>query len=82
VPLSGRALPAYTSRDGLVNNRIRALAEDRDGNLWIGTDGGGLARLHDGLLSAFTVRDGLSHGTVHSIFEDGRAASGSARATA
>ena len=30
----------FTTRDGLANNLIRALYEDRAGNLWVGTYGG------------------------------------------
>ena len=41
----------FSSPDGLPPNSIRALAEDVVGNLWIGTEGGGLFRLHDGKVS-------------------------------
>ena len=34
----------YTERDGLPNGPVRALWEDRDGNIWVGTNAG-LARL-------------------------------------
>lgn len=36
----------------LRHNRVYALFEDRDRNLWIGTEDGGLARMRNG---AFTV---------------------------
>ncbi len=51
---------------------IRALYEDADGVLWIGTYDGGLARFHDGKFTHFTTRDGLFNGGVFQILEDGR----------
>ncbi len=36
------------------------LLRDRDGGLWIGTQGGGLLHLHQGRLDAFSQTDGLS----------------------
>jgi ligand-binding sensor domain-containing protein len=35
----------------LSANAVRAIADDADGNLWIGTDGGGLNRLRDGRIT-------------------------------
>jgi ligand-binding sensor domain-containing protein len=31
---------SYTKKDGLPNNMIESIAEDNNGNLWIGTNGG------------------------------------------
>ncbi|HSY17387.1 MAG TPA: two-component regulator propeller domain-containing protein, partial [Candidatus Acidoferrales bacterium] len=41
----------YSTVDGLPPNAVRALAEDDQGTLWIGTDGGGVYLLHDGKIS-------------------------------
>ena len=49
------------------HNQIQALFEDASGALWIGTYGGGLARLKDGRFEAFTTREGLSGDTVRSV---------------
>ncbi|MCI0541664.1 MAG: ATP-binding protein, partial [Verrucomicrobiales bacterium] len=35
----------FTTADGLPSNDVRAIREDRNGNLWLGTAGGGLCRL-------------------------------------
>ena len=40
----------YTLEDGLPNSSIRALAEDKDGNIWIGTAGGVVYLTPDGKL--------------------------------
>ena len=47
----GAAWKIFSSKDGLPPNSIRALAEDAAGNLWIGTEGGGLFQLRDGKIS-------------------------------
>lgn len=39
---------SYDENNGLPHDDIRALIEDREANLWIGTWGGGLYRFHDG----------------------------------
>ncbi len=38
----------FSTGEGLPPNAVRALAEDDKGNLWIGTEGGGLFQLRDG----------------------------------
>lgn len=47
-----RTLRTLTNTDGLPSNRCLCIAEDPDGNLWVGTDDGGLAVVasdHSGL---------------------------------
>ena len=41
----------YLAKDGLPPHSVRALAEDAAGNLWIGSEGGGLFQLRDGKIS-------------------------------
>lgn len=41
----------FSASDGLPKNPIRALADDAAGNLWIGTEGGGLFSLRAGKIS-------------------------------
>ena len=45
----------FTMKQGLVNDFIRAFCEDRDGSIWIGTDGG-LSRWNGDCLSQFQRR--------------------------
>src|ERR1019366_7509598 len=51
------------------HNRILSLLEDRSGTLWIGTEGGGVARLKDGVFTALGVRDGLPDGIATALAE-------------
>jgi ligand-binding sensor domain-containing protein/signal transduction histidine kinase len=59
----------YSMRDGLPGNLVRAIDEDREGNLWVAT-GNGLCRLRDGRLTCFTEKDGLAHNAVYCILQD------------
>ena len=52
------------------SNRVWSLAGDRDGNLWIGTYGGGLERLHSGRITSFLPKDGLTSEIVWALHED------------
>ena len=56
----------------ILNNFIKILLEDREGNLWIGTRGGGLACLNakDGTFSCFTTQQGLASNILEAIYED------------
>jgi signal transduction histidine kinase len=51
---------------------VRAIHEDVDGTIWIGTYGGGLTRLRNGRFTAIRQRDGLFDEVVSRILEDDR----------
>jgi signal transduction histidine kinase/ligand-binding sensor domain-containing protein/CheY-like chemotaxis protein len=57
-----------------IGKPVRAIHEDKAGNMWIGAEGGGLIlfdRQSGKLLKRFTVKDGLSNNGVLNILEDG-----------
>ena len=60
----------YTTLDGLSDNHIMTIYEDLDGNLWVGTNRGGIDRLSNGKRTSFTKYDGLTDNQVISISED------------
>ena len=60
----------YSETNGLVNNQVKFITEDRENNIWIGTDGGGIARFASNELISFSKKDGLSSDYVLSIVED------------
>lgn len=79
----GNTLSQYTEVEGLSNNSVMYGLEDRKGNLWFGTFGGGLSKLErietrdstgqiheDRRFIHFTENDGLSHNVVWSILQD------------
>lgn len=49
---------------------MRSFFEDKEGTLWIATDGGGLNRLRNGKFTSFTTKDGLSNDKVMVIYQD------------
>lgn len=70
VKLVGNTLQEY--RVGVSSGRLRtrAILADRNGALWIGTNGQGLMHLHEDKVERLMSRDGLSGDTVISLFED------------
>jgi len=51
-------------------NSVFCLLAGRNGHLWIGTDGGGLLEMHDGIFRAYTAADGLTDVFIRALFED------------
>ncbi len=61
----------YTVSDGLLDNRVADLLEDRTGNLWIATQRG--LSCFDGIVFRnFTTEDGLPSNRIRCLFEDSR----------
>ena len=61
----------YTALHGLPASGVTAMAEDTAGNLWIGTDGSGAAKLVWNTFLTYTADDGLAGSKIDAIFEDG-----------
>jgi len=59
-----------TRREGLPTHFVRALHEDSEGNLWIGTTAG-LSCWRNGALSTWTMAHGLLNDAILQILEDG-----------
>jgi signal transduction histidine kinase len=60
----------YTVRDGLSCETVVALAEDRDGTLYLGTEGGGVNCLRQGRFTACQERHGLADNHVGGLLVD------------
>jgi PAS domain S-box-containing protein len=72
VRFDGVRFAVYNKSNALQirNNLVLALLTDRAGNLWAGTNGGGLVKYRQGKFSAFTTRQGLSNDSVLALYED------------
>ena len=60
----------YTEREGLSNNTVFSIIEDKDGSMWFGTYGGGLSKYDGKSFTHFSVKEGLSNNAIRSILED------------
>ena len=67
--LQGNRQQSFRSGFALAANRILSLYEDRERDLWIGTDSGGLNLLRDQKFTTYTTSDGLSGNLVRCVFE-------------
>lgn len=82
TPGEPRLMHIFTTQDGMPDNNIQQLTEDRDGNVWIGTDHG-LARYNPkdksilSLLPADTQQGNMFVENAVCKLDDGRLAFGS-----
>lgn len=68
--LDGGRWTSYLSTSGAPEASVRAFANTRDGALWMGTNGGGLARFRDGKFSSVTRADGLPSDLIRALYQD------------
>ncbi len=59
----------FTKEDGLASNWVLTCMEDRQGNMWFGTDNG-LNKFDGTVFKTFTKKEGLPGGFVKNIYED------------
>jgi len=66
---NGKTFQHFTTREGLANNRVGKIYEDKAGNIWFGT-GGGASRYDGKSFRNFTTKEGLSNNDINTIMED------------
>jgi signal transduction histidine kinase len=67
---AGAIRRSYGAAEGLGADRVLQLQFDRDGSLWVATEGG-LSHLKDNRIATLTSRNGLPCDAVNSIVDDG-----------
>ena len=60
----------FTTADGLASNYVLAMRRAPDGDLWVGTLGGGIAVLHDGQFTTIDETRDLSDNRVNDLLVD------------
>ena len=55
---------------GLISSSVMSVIKDSNGNLWLGTYGGGVSRYNGENFTHFTKDEGLSNNIILSIIED------------
>ncbi len=71
VQFSNAYAPAknFTINDGLANNSVRCFLEDKNGEIWIGTDGG-ISIFNGTTFKSITLKDGLIGNFVWDMVAD------------
>ena len=65
-------LKAFSIADGLPQSQVYGMDEDHNGNIWLGTRGGGIAKFDGVNFEVFTTQDGLISNFVSTVFKDSR----------
>jgi len=60
----------YTTEQGLANNTVLSITQDQSGNLWMGTNGGGVSKYDGESFTTYTTQQGLANNYVFSITQD------------
>ncbi|MCL6257629.1 ATP-binding protein [Aquiflexum sp. TKW24L] len=70
LPQGNVGITNFSTNEGLANNLVRNITEDNAGNLWFGTDGGGVSRFNGKVFTNFTTVQGLANNNILSISKD------------
>jgi len=62
----------YSIEQGLAQAQVMSICQDRKGNLWFGTNGGGVSKFDGHNFENFTTEDGLVNNKVNFIFQDSK----------
>jgi ligand-binding sensor domain-containing protein/serine phosphatase RsbU (regulator of sigma subunit) len=68
----GTQVVLSSEADGLPREPVISFLEGEHGALWVGTDGGGLARITGTRVERITTKDGLTEDHVRALFDDRR----------
>jgi signal transduction histidine kinase/ligand-binding sensor domain-containing protein len=66
----GARMQNFSDAQGITENSGGVLAEDIEGNLWVGNESGGARKLLTSGMTTFDKTDGLGDLRIHSIYED------------
>ncbi|NYF88991.1 two-component regulator propeller domain-containing protein [Tunturiibacter empetritectus] len=69
VAKGGFETKTYTHADGLLQDSVYAVHQNRDGSVWAGTLSGGVSELRDGKFTSYTTANGMPSNTVTAMAE-------------
>jgi signal transduction histidine kinase/ligand-binding sensor domain-containing protein len=67
---NGQQWQTFTTNNGLSANIVRAIADDAGGDVWVGTEHGGLNLLRDGKFTSFRRTDGFPSDNISCLYLD------------
>lgn len=68
--IGNEKIEAFTPKEGFSSNVVLSILEDREGNLWLGTESGGVDILRDRAFTTYSAQDGLSDDHIRSVYQD------------
>jgi signal transduction histidine kinase/ligand-binding sensor domain-containing protein/DNA-binding response OmpR family regulator len=60
----------FRQKDGMADNWVSSIADDRRGSLWISSAHGGLTRYKDGKFTTYNIKNGLFTNEVYCVLAD------------
>ena len=72
----GKTFTSYTTENGLCDNNVAEIMEDKKGNIWVGTMYGGVSRYDGKTFTNFTRNGEISGDEVYGFYEDKNDTSG------
>ncbi|MCC6370467.1 MAG: histidine kinase [Bacteroidia bacterium] len=70
--LSAKSFNWLGEKEGLENNHVRSILQDKSGNYWFGTSGGGVCNYFGKQFTNFDKTSGLGGNFIYSIFRDSK----------
>ena len=70
IIFDGKERRTITTNEGLSNNIVWDIIEDKDNNYWIATQGGGIVKYNGEEFINYTIEDGLSSNIILTLMED------------
>ncbi|MCB9336083.1 MAG: histidine kinase [Flavobacteriales bacterium] len=68
--LDRKGIKNFTEKDGLQNSNIKTIIEDDEGNLFFGSDGGGIIKFTDENFVSYTQQEGLCSDIIMSVVQE------------
>ncbi|MCT4602920.1 MAG: ATP-binding protein [Marinifilum sp.] len=62
----------YSLEEGLPQSEVFSLIQDKKGNLWLGTNGGGISRFNGKEFISYDRRHGLADNNIRALYQDSK----------
>jgi signal transduction histidine kinase/ligand-binding sensor domain-containing protein len=62
----------YSLEEGLPQSEVFSLIQDKKGNLWLGTNGGGISRFNGTEFVSYDRKHGLADNNIRALFQDSK----------